>query len=770
MVAGPVNLVAIPGGRVPDHPRKPGISRPALWRGLLGGTAICLVTMLGPSQAQIILAQSQTARLFSRTQAEATENCSIIRISFTTRVQYQSHFPLRAGDDLVIKLRFVDPEVARSQRGSPVETAGVPRALRGVVDQIAVALDTPATADLRISFASVTPYEVSQGKDLSSIVVTVFKDPEQRDCAAPEKKAEQDTPPTAAPTLPPSGTEAESRPFVIDESGVSQADKDELERLVTEARDALTAGDNQKAIRLLSRAVRMPETHLSPEAQELLGVARERNQQLAHAKAEYEIYLERFPNAPDAPRVRQRLAALLTAGDDAARSADSATTTAEGPSDFNLTWGGSVAQTYFLDNTVRTVTDPFFGTTSESDLDQNELQSNVELFADFTWGDLEGGFQFSGANTVDFTDNDDDETSVSEAYVELRDTVNKVGLRVGRQSRNTAGVLGRFDGGLAEWEFVDGYEVSLTGGFPVRDKDKLPETDTAFAGAAVQVTDIAPGLDVTGYGIFQHTNGLQDRRALGVEARYFDDRISAFGGVEYDIFFDELNNVYLNGTYTFEDSSTLNASFDYRNAPVLETANALQGQPLNSLEELKQRFTDEQIYDLAKDRTATVTSGSVGYTRPLDDQFQIALNGTVSNFSGTPASGGVPATPSTGVEYFVSGQLTGTDLIRDGDLASITLRYSDTSSSRRFNADLRTRYPIERGFRISPSIGAEYRTGTSTDFTETAINGTIGADYSVIKGLFLEAEVGGRYAWRDDTIGKSSDFELFAFVGYRYDF
>ena len=57
----------------------------------------------------------------------------------------------------------------------------------------------------------------------------------------------------------------------------------------------------------------MARTVFSKEAQEYLGLARERNGQLAHAKAEYRIYLAKYPEGEDAQRVRQRLDALVTA-------------------------------------------------------------------------------------------------------------------------------------------------------------------------------------------------------------------------------------------------------------------------------------------------------------------------------------------------------------------------------------------------------------------------------------------------------------------------
>src|SRR6185503_16952990 len=78
-----------------------------------------------------------------------------------------------------------------------------------------------------------------------------------------------------------------------------------------QARAAIMRRDYETAIRLLTRMTEAPENGLSADARELLGVARERNNQLAHAKAEYEEYLRRYPTGEGANRVRQRLTALL---------------------------------------------------------------------------------------------------------------------------------------------------------------------------------------------------------------------------------------------------------------------------------------------------------------------------------------------------------------------------------------------------------------------------------------------------------------------------
>ena len=78
------------------------------------------------------------------------------------------------------------------------------------------------------------------------------------------------------------------------------------------------------------------------EAQELLAIAREKNGQLAHAKAEYERYLALYSETEGAARVKQRLAALLAVG---RQSAPTASATASGTQRQSTPWR---IQTFFL--------------------------------------------------------------------------------------------------------------------------------------------------------------------------------------------------------------------------------------------------------------------------------------------------------------------------------------------------------------------------------------------------------------------------------------
>ena len=72
-----------------------------------------------------------------------------------------------------------------------------------------------------------------------------------------------------------------------------------------EGRRAMTAGEFDRAVPIFTKVLSHSDGPAAKQAQELLGLARERKGQLAHAKAEYETYLERYPDGEGANRVRQ---------------------------------------------------------------------------------------------------------------------------------------------------------------------------------------------------------------------------------------------------------------------------------------------------------------------------------------------------------------------------------------------------------------------------------------------------------------------------------
>jgi hypothetical protein len=137
-------------------------------------------------------------------------------------------------------------------------------------------------------------------------------------------------------------------------------------------------------------------------------------------------------------------------------------------------------------------------------------------------------------------------------------------------------------------------------------------------------------------------------------------------------------------------------------------------------------------------------------TQELNEQFQLNGEFSVSELSGTPASGGVPASPSTGAEFFYSSQLIGSSLFIENDITIFGMRYSDLQNVDSYSVDLNTRIPITRDLRINPRVRIDYRKNKTSGGDRVNIRPLVRLDYRWKRWLRFELE-GGR-EWINETV------------------
>ena len=574
---------------------------------------------------------------------------------------------------------------------------------------------------------------------------------------------------TAPPSTPPSAPSPTSlsTPPSASSSASSPARpptaSEKLAGLMKEAAAAMTAGNVRRAVQLYTKVLQSSGDEYRQEAQELLGLARERNKQLAHAKAEYEEYLRRYPEGEGAERVRQRLAGLLTAR---ARPKEKLRKAKALAQEQDLVWGftGSVSQQYNRDERFTDIEGRI--------VNRSDLTSNLDLNGSVGDDRYEAKFRFSGAHTLDsFEEGSTDDGSLSTVYVDVFDSQLELFGRFGRQSRSSGGVLGRHDGALVSYQLTPKVRINGVAGFPVTTTKSITfKGDRYFYGLSLDLGTFAENWDGNVFVIDQEVDGLTDRRALGGEVRFFSPNFSAFGLVDYDIFYNSLNIALLNGNYVFPDRTTVNFSLNYRNSPILTTTSAIQGQGVDSLSALLNNFSAGEVYRLAEDRISVSRSATIGASRPLNGMFQISADVTATDLSDSEASGNVEAIPGTGVELYYSAQLIGSSVIKEGDIAILGFRYVDTDSFERYTIDLNTRYPVSRSFRVSPRLRTAYRLDKDDDDTQLSVRPSLRLTYYWDRGLQFELDAGGE--WVSDQIDGESDktVGLFFNLGYRFDF
>jgi len=530
--------------------------------------------------------------------------------------------------------------------------------------------------------------------------------------------------------------------------------------LMEEARKSIAKNNIRHAIQLYTKVLRYPQNQYTRDALEYLGLARERNRQYAHAIREYQRYLKLYPKGEGAARVKQRLAGLTTARQQP-RQLSSGRQRAKRSHPWNI-YGG-ISQFFRRDESS---TDA-----SGSLVTQSSLSNDLDITARKRSNKYDIQSRFTGSYLHDFLSNGPgDNTSISSLYVDVNQKQYGLSARLGRQSRNTGGVLGRFDGLLLGYRVNDWLTVNGVAGFPVFSTRDTLKTGRHLYGISTDLGTFANAWDFEAFFIEQQNEGILDRRAIGGEARYFDPVRSLLSFVDYDISFASLNTLIVLGTWTLPDRTTINASVDYRNSPILTTTNALQGQTLPTLDQLLNKFTEKQIRKLAEDRTADVVTVSLGASHPLNEKLQLNGDVTVSRLSGTNTSGGVDAIPGTGNEYFYNLQLIGSNLIKSGDISVFGVRYSDTSTSTITSLTLDTRYPIHTVWRINPRFRLDYRNNSNNDSTQWTAAPSLRIDYRWHKHYRLEAEAGGELSTQDLSTTTQNSSSYFFSLGYRADF
>lgn len=534
----------------------------------------------------------------------------------------------------------------------------------------------------------------------------------------------------------------------------------DIERTMQQARAAFRRKDYATAIPLLTKLVEQPEFPQRAAALELLGLARERSGQLAHAKAEYEEYLRRYPDGEAAERTRKRLRALAFATSPAAVRAAAG---ADAGSPWKLYGGWS--QYYRRDDSGFDT-----GTTSGDRTTQNAVLTDVALTARRRGERFDFTSRVSAGYGLDMlADGPGDQSRVTTMFAEVRDRELDWMLRGGRQSGGLGGLLGTFDGVHASYQLRPRLRINALTGFPVESSRTGPATDWRFYAVSADMGTFGGAWDLSAYAISQDYFGVTDRQALGTEVRYFRPGVTFVGLVDYDIHYGELNDVLLLGTMALPARWTASVNLDHRRSPTLTSRNALIGQPVTRFDQLFGLYTTAEIEQLARDRTATSDVYTLSLSRPLGERWQWTLDLTGMSLDGTPESGGVAATEPGGTDLIVSTQALGYGLFGRGDVSSLGLQFQDGDATSAYSLGLNAQFPVGRAWRIGPRLRVDQR--------EFHLDGSDQLLYAPslrteLRGRHMSLEFEGGAEFGSRSLGGASEdtTRYYLSLGYRYDF
>ena len=754
--------------------------RRGAWAILLCG-AFLLDSLLFPS--------STAAQVLDRIEIVETPTAAEIHIVFNTRALYLRHTPSEQGDLIRVFLDFPDQD--RSRRFARELAASPPSDL---IPKFTVTFPDQGTNGLSIRFAKPVRFRISQRdiRSASRIVIAVKLDrlavPSP---TPPEVKTPTPTPPVSTGPkqtfdIPPFRPGMDIEKYAAD--------------LMKLGREALTAKEDEKAVQIFNAMLNLPPNKQSHVAQEMVGVARERNGEVTKAKAEYEHYLRAYPDGEGAVRVQQRLAALAEVKTQVAQGRKPAKKIDE------MRVYGSVYEYYYGGYSQTKITDKVTNTTTSLNLhDQSLLQSAFDVTGRYRKDEYDNKIVLRGTQTYDLLAASDARRNISRLralYVEHA-SQDSYFVRVGRQPGNTGGVLDfRFDGAWFRYVAVPQFlNVNLLAGQPrqfslssnyVPDDPRNFRADLKryFYGANVDIGPLGQALSGNAYYINQMVNGVVDRRAVGTEVRYASNGKNAFGLVDYDVSYGALNIAMLNGTWVTE-GTTVTLLADHRKTPYLQTTNSLFGTPGASLEHIN-TTNAALLRDQAKAVTGTSDLFLAGVLHAVTKDWQLGGDVRLNRISGTSATNCLVILPGTSTLFLNPNATTdapcslqalpGTGNIWTYTAQAIGANFPLENTTFVANASYITS-PAYRGEslalnflgRFGPKWQLDnfvilYHQKDSSGVELYRVTPTLRLDYRFLDSWTFEASGGYEKTLSDSPTQKDSTSRQFFFFGLRWDF
>ena len=598
--------------------------------------------------------------------------------------------------------------------------------------------------------------------------------------ANPPLPAASDTPLTTVAAPPGPQPQVETNVADVDGQGAA---------LLSKAQTAFNERRFQDTIDATNQALMLPPNPATPAAQELIGKAWEALNNPDKARAEYKLYLKLYPQGEAVQRVEARLAAL-----GASAVAVKSEPTGLKPDKKRLSATGSVSQYYYGGQTK---TDSLVNISTG--IDQNTLTRTNQSVLVSSW-DATARYETDESITkliMRGSHSDNFETSstqtsatqglISAAYVDYRDIKSRMDMRFGRQSAIGGSLFGLFDGVSMAMPVAEHYKVSAMLGVPANTLVNAPEQ--SMAGVAVEADNLIEHVSGSMSLMEQKTEGYSDRRALGVDARYFGESLSLFTQMDYELNFNEINALTVQGSFQGPFDTTVTMLVDDRKAPSLQLSDALISSGTSSISSLLTKL-DSALNDPLRatlqcgpsvsaldcaHRSALATAAQakqamIGLSRSLSPKWQGSMDLHYSEVGALPAVGNFQAQPATGAQYTVSFQSTGSNLYSSRDINGFSASFvsSDTMNGTQIGYNNLTGFMGDK-MSLEPSI----RYYIQTDNTQTKVSRIspgLRVSYKLSDRASLMAEGIYETSQTDGPANHETNESYFFYFGYRYDF
>jgi tetratricopeptide (TPR) repeat protein len=567
--------------------------------------------------------------------------------------------------------------------------------------------------------------------------------------------------PAAAPAAPALAATPTPQP-----AAAAPAPPGRAEALMAEGRGAIGREDYATAIRALTELIALAENALSRDAREFLGLAYERRGDTARARSEYENYLKRYPDGEDSVRVRQRLANLRSAPPSAVLRAP-----AQPATGWRSLVVGSLSQFYYRGNSKIDTQQTVANTLDQSTLsltDTSALVTSVDLSARYLNNTHDNRIVIRDRSTLNFLDRQKDINRLYAAYYDYRYKPADFSARVGRQPGNSGGLLGIFDGALLGYALTPALRLNVVGGEPVTPGFSI-DSQRRLLGVGTDVGPFNERWTGSAYFLRQDIDGIVDRQAVGLEARYFAPQGALTSLLDYDTAFRRVNIGTLQGNWIAPWKTAYNFVADYRMAPSLQTATATIGEATTSISTLLQTYSEQELRQRALALTARSAFGSAGFTHPISRIWQLGASYNLSRISHTDGTNNFPGAPGTGNVQTLSGQAIGTGLFATRDVGIVAVSWVSSRDYHGFAGRLASRAPLYERWTLEASLfWYQQSNDNGSDLRRISPNVRLG--YRFGTSVTFEAEVGMENTESSSsTLVEKTRRDYFS-LGYRWDF
>jgi len=701
-----------------------------------------------------------------------------IHIDFQTQIRYIRHSPTKDSSRIQVFLEF--PEYQSLGLAIPTGREFLNAPSTKLVPDFTVNFPDQKTNSISIKFKKPVKFRITPDSSGRGIIVHIPL----------PKDAEPLAPEVTAP-VPATVTQAvESTPVEVPGIPEGMSMNDYASKLMAESRVAMGLNEHSKAIELLNTVLNLPLTTSSQEAQELIGVAREKNGELAKAKAEYSLYLKLYPEGEGVKRVSERLStveAALKASKTAVKE------TKKGIKEIHETTVYGSWDQYYYDAHSHTYNP--FPIKNTSRHDQTSLVSSLNLTLRSQQNEYDSKMVFRNRQTMDFlpgtSHKNRDRTDA--AYVEVKNKDIDYLVRLGRQNGNSGGILGRFDGAWLGYGITPKYRINVVAG--TLDEFRV-DYRRNFYGINLDVGPLAENWSGNVFFVNQEVKDITDRRAVGGELRYFANGKSVYSLVDYDTLYNRVNIAMVQGNLQTEGGTNYNMLIDHRKSPILATVNSLTSSALGGLygtpnQAIRAGISEADLRRFAIDNTLETDTALFGATRQITPRWQLGGDVQVNRTSGTSGASaaaielfkkralenGTILTPQEIANFSnsVSGsgniwtyhiQAVGTDTLFKDDTSLISATYSTGNISRSQSILLSNGVVPAEKWRIDSSLQL-LRQDSDPNTLTYLISPTVRASYRLRDKATLEAEIRFDVDNTDNAGLKTRTVRDAAFIGYR---